>query len=866
MKNTIKRLLGLAMMCCLLTNFAKAQLLGVNPGYPQFDFVNNTPTAVSYDPVSQLFTVSALPFSFSLTQQDPGTLIVSNNVLQIVLDTDGNLISGTNGFVLTGQFTEVVNGVTNNYSGVLLQGDVTAFGHQYSGLNNQFDFRINMTGGQMMPLFNCGNDLGITMYSEDSTFDGTFTNAFTGTAKGTCGEEDLTPPTVTCPPLYQVVTTPAFDANGTPGFIITYPNPIVTDNCDPSPTIYCDTASGSFVYLNPGDSLTVTCYGIDASGNYSDCSFTVVMGAGGGGGGGGGGSCPLAFNDTGCTPTTLNTDPGMCSATYTFSTPVATNCSGQYFTATATALSEMGSAITLTTLTNGLLQGKFPRTLTTNGNVITFTVSDGQGNSVVRQCQVFVNDKQPPTIVCMNQSGTFKPILTNALSCIEADFNNQSIQASNYLWFSSVLRPNSCWNQNGTFNVHVTDQTIQLAVDNTNITLSVPDAYVHFSNGVATATSVFTNGQWVTYSSLNCGGNTFASGLAWQVPFNLNNLAGGCWGRDGGCSQYRRHINSATWCARFAVDRTGVALQWQWGGVVESKLSTNNNALCVKPVDDNRSSCWRNNDPAGSCESYKSSLVCGARGNGICYQGGYQVPDCTGILSRFASCNLGKGIICEGAVNFTTPSAYDNCGNSVKVTCNPPSGSVFGPGNQLITCTAVDSSGNTNVCSFTLTVLAPVQIVFDSPACDNIVDNTAQPDAGFTDMNCPDDPSTLEQVTCFRVGQCVMHQVRLLDCNGNDVTSSLANCVTVHLDVTERCGTYANSSLVNDVGQNYSIYGCAGGIMVPCNGEFLYNLNTTGYPSRTVNTSKFFRSCVWVDYNSCPGVPVGMEDVLLQSQ
>ena len=351
------------------------------------------------------------------------------------------------------------------------------------------------------------------------------------------------------------------------------------------------------------------------------------------------------------------------------------------------------------------------------------------------------------------------------------------------------------------------------------------------------------------------------------MPFNINKLVGNCWGRDN-WEPFRRHVNSATWCARFAVNTNGVAWQWQWGAVVETKLNTNCTTLaqCVKPVDDSTHSCYKNSDPAGSCESYKPYLACGACGQGICQQGRSVFYDCTGTLSPIEPCNLGKGIVCEGAVYFTTPAAYDNCGNSVQMTCNPPSGTVFGPGNQLITCTAVDSSGNSNQCSFTLTVLAPVQVVFDYPACDNFADNTAQPDAGFTDMNCPDDPSTPEQVTCFHVGDCILHQVRLLDCNGNDVTASLAPCVTVHIDVTERKGTYANSCLISDVSQKYNGIGCAGSIMVPYNGAFLYNLNTAGYPAKTVNTSTFFRSCVWVDYNSSPGIPVGMEDVLLQSQ
>ena len=721
-------MLWVALICCLLANFAKANLLGVNPGYPQINFVNNDVTALSYDPVTQVFSVNALPYSIYLNELDNGTLILTNNNMQITFTTDGNSVNGANGFVLTGQFTEVVNGVTNNYSGVLLQGDVAAFGYQYSGLNNQFDFQIQVTGGELMPMFACVSNLAaVTLTSEASTFTGTFTSAFNGSAKGFCGTDDTTPPVVDCPPLSQVTTTAAFDASGNRGFIITYPDPIVTDNCDPYPTIYCDTPSGTFLFLNLGDPLTVTCYGIDVSGNYNWCSFTVTMGTVYTSGGSG--PCTLGFTNS-CPPVTLPTDPGMCSATYTFPLPVATNCSGQTFVATATALSEAGAAITLTTLTNGMVQGVFPHTITTNGDVITFTASDGQGNSAVEQCHVFVNDTQPPIIACLDQSATFKPILTNALSCIEADFNSTCISASNYLWFSSVIQPTSCQNRNGAFTVHIFDQTIQLVVDNTNITLTVPDACVTFSNGVATATTIFTNNQWVTYSSLKCGGNTFASGLAWQLPFNLNNLAGGCWGRDGG-NQFRRHVNSATWCARFAVDTPGVSLQWQWGAVVEKTLKNDYNALCVKPIDDNRNSCWKNNDPAGACENYKSCLVSGARGNGICNQGGLPTPDCTGILSATKPCNLGEGIVCEGPVYFPTPLAADNCGNSVKVTCNPPSGSVFGPGDQTITCTAVDASGNSNQCSFTLTVLAPVQVVFDSPACDNIADNTAQPGRGI---------------------------------------------------------------------------------------------------------------------------------------
>src|SRR5262249_48313135 len=151
-------------------------------------------------------------------------------------------------------------------------------------------------------------------------------------------------------------------------------------------------------------------FGVDVSGNFNTCSFTVTMGQNNG-------NCPLVFNDSGCGLTTLTNDPGQCSATYIFSAPVATNCSGQTFTATATALNQSGTAITLTNLGSGVYEGVFPHT-TSGTNVITFTGDDGNGNTVTRQCFVAVVDGEAPTLNCKNQTGTFKPIVTNVLSCI----------------------------------------------------------------------------------------------------------------------------------------------------------------------------------------------------------------------------------------------------------------------------------------------------------------------------------------------------------------------------------------------------------------------------------------------------------------
>ena len=507
---------------CVLAGVAHAQLLGVSPSYPQINFVNTSPAVTDYEPTNEAFSVTALPYNMVFSSIDTEGLSDGSLTIQIEVDTNGNLISGLDGFTVTGDVTNVTGSATNVYSGILLQGNVTAFGYSGSGgfTEAQFDFLVQVTGGQMASLFDCANtnELAITMTSESSTFTGEFTNAFSGEAKGLLGSYDTNAPTVICPPLTSVITTPATDPNNptNEGFIVTYPDPVIVDSCDPTPIIFEDTPSGSFVSLSAGQSLTINVYGIDVSGNYGFCSFTVVMGATS--------SCSLAFAESPCAPVTLPTDLNKCYATYSVMLPVATNCTGQTFTATATAMNGTGGSITLTNLGNGVVQGEFPLTQSTNANTITYTATDGQGNSVVQQCQVFVKDEQPPTIMCQNQTATFKPIMTNALSCIEADFNNVCIAQSNYLWFSSVIQNTSGRNPKGAFTVHIFDQVIQLAVDNTNITLSVPESYVTFSNGVPCSTTVFTNGEWVTLANANARGNVFASGVAWQLPFNLDNV------------------------------------------------------------------------------------------------------------------------------------------------------------------------------------------------------------------------------------------------------------------------------------------------------------------------------------------------------
>jgi hypothetical protein len=853
-----------------------ATLLNVSPTFPEISYNNASVYALAYTPSNQLFTISATPTSVLFSGTGAPKLISGTKSLhiQILVDNTGALVGsapsdGGNDLVLSGTVTAVIGGVTNTYSGVLLTGQVFGFGFLESGATDLYDLRFTPTGGPLAALF-CGN-ISVQVTSGLSTFNNDFTTNFNGEAKGTIGSEDTTPPTIVCP---SDITAQCHYTNGLAGAYVSYPTPVVTDNCDQNPTIVCTPPSGSFFALPPppanSTNYVVTCVAKDAAGNTATCSFNIIVQD----------TMPPEFADMNNpviesglgSPIILTNDASECYATFTFPVPMATDCCGNTDTVSVSAIDENGATIILTNLGNGSLQGEFPVDVT-GTNLITITADDGRGNSAQHQTPVLVLDKQPPTLFCSDQTTTFKPVLTNALSCISANFNNVCIVSNNYIWFSSVIQNPSCYNK-GSFTVHVFDQTIQLVVDNTNVTLDVPDAYVTFSNGVATSTTTFTKGQWCTYTKPGLNGNTFLSGLAWQIPFSLNNTINSrtshCWGKDSANPWNSRcQVNTATWCARFAVDTPGVVIQWQWGAVVETTLNTNCNAFGIKPVDDNKSSCWKNSDPAGACENFKSFLTSGACGNGSCGSGFNRQPDCSGVLSDCKRANLGLGSVCLGAVEFTPPLAIDNCGKPVSVVCTPPSGSILGPGVYTVTAVATDTSGNTNQCTFNLTVLSPLQVVFDTPQDDNLDDNTAEPDAGFSDMNCPDDPSTPQIITKFCSGDKILHAVRLLDCNGNDVTCTVGPFVTVHIDVTERQGTYAASVLVADVPQNSTCIGSPGGIMVlNCNqyGEFRYNLDTTGYQKATLGNQLFFRSCAWVEYNSSPGIPVGMEDVILESR
>jgi hypothetical protein len=146
-----------------------------------------------------------------------------------------------------------------------------------------------------------------------------------------------------------------------------------------------------------------------------------------------------------------------------------------------------------------------------------------------------------------------------------------------------------------------------------------------------------------------------------------------------------------------------------------------------------------------------------------------------------------------------------------------------------------------------------LRVVFESPVEDDNVADNIETDQDIKNV--------------FKSGSKVPHKVKIYNSAGQDVTASIASQVTVKLSVTERQYVNATTSvLVNDVPENFSGVGSAGGVMVLTGGQFHYNLDTSGYPAGTVNNQLFFRSHVTVEFNTAPGTIVGQEDALLESK
>ena len=196
-----------------------------------------------------------------------------------------------------------------------------------------------------------------------------------------------------------------------------------------------------------------------------------------------------------------------------------------------------------------------------------------------------------------------------------------------------------------------------------------------------------------------------------------------------------------------------------------------------------------------------------------------QTPDITGCP---ADINVNNDLgTCDAVVSWIQPTASDNCPGVIFTSSHAP-GSVFLEGSTTVTYTATDASGNTNTCSFIVTVTdneAPVFV--DCPADMNLSTDIGDCFATVASLGTPTvtENCTLVSVTSdapatFPVGPTVVTWTAL-DLEGN--TSTCVQTVNV-TDDEDPAAVCANITVQLDPSGNTSIVASDidGGSTDPC--------------------------------------------------
>ncbi|MES3031253.1 MAG: HYR domain-containing protein [Patescibacteria group bacterium] len=86
------------------------------------------------------------------------------------------------------------------------------------------------------------------------------------------------------------------------------------------------------------------------------------------------------------------------------------------------------------------------------------------------------------------------------------------------------------------------------------------------------------------------------------------------------------------------------------------------------------------------------------------------------VITPHANVTVGATSAAGAVVAYSNPTASDEVGGNVAVTCAPISGSVFPVGNTTVNCSATDAAGNTANSSFVVTVTPEIVVIVDTTA------------------------------------------------------------------------------------------------------------------------------------------------------
>ncbi len=505
-------------------------------------------------------------------------------------------------------------------------------------------------------------------------------------------------PSITCP-----ANITANNDAGQCTAVVNYVAPVGTDNCAGAITSrIAGPASGSAFPLGI---TTVTYQVTDASGNTTQCSFTVTV------------NDVTAPTIVSC-PANITVNAGAaCTAVANWVAPtVSDNCSGASMAQTAGPVS--GSA--------------FPLGVTT----ITYTATDGSGNTSTCSFTVTVVDATIPTIVsCPSNISVNAGAACNAVAswvaptvsdnCSGASIVQTAGPASGSAFplgvttITYTATDGSGNTSTCSFTVTVNDVTAPTIVScPANITVNAGAACTAVANWVAPTVSDNCSGASMAQTAGPVSGSAFPLGVT-TITYTATDGSG----------------NTST-CS-FTVTVVDATIPT----IVScpSNISVNAGAACnavaswVAPtVSDNCSgaSIVQTAGPAsGSAFPLGVTTITytatDGSGNTSTCSFTVTVNDVTAptIVSCPANITVNAGAACTAVANWVAPTVSDNCsGASIAQTAGPASGSAFPLGVTTITYTATDGSGNTSTCSFTVAVVDATNPTIVAPA--NVAANT----------------------------------------------------------------------------------------------------------------------------------------------
>ncbi|XP_070549900.1 hyalin-like isoform X2 [Ptychodera flava] len=486
--------------------------------------------------------------------------------------------------------------------------------------------------------------------------------------------QDTTNPVVTCP---ADVTVEYDDGNTTA--VVEFGGESVTDNSGESLVVTCSPPSNSTFGK---DDNVVTCSATDAYGNVGTCNFTITV--------------EDTTNPVVTCPAdmTVENDYGNMTAMVEFSGESVTDNSGEILSVTCDPPSNS--------------------TFTNVENVVTCTATDASGNVGSCNFTITLQDYQSPDVTCPADI-TVEYDYGNTTAVVEFSGASVTDNSGEILTVSCQPASNSTFGD-GTHKVmcFATDSSGNIGLcyfnvtvqDTTNPVVICPAVMtVEYDYGNTSAVVDF-GGESVTDNSgeilpVTC--DPPSNSTFWDGENTVTCTATDASGNVGSCNFT---IVVQDTIAAVLICPADITVEYDYGNtsaVVEfsgaSAMDNSGETLSVTCDPPSNSTFWDG-------ENVVTCYATDASGNNGTCNFTITVEDTTNpVVTCPADMRVDNDYgNMTAVVEFSGESATDNSGEILTVTCDPPSNSTFGDGENVVTCSATDATGNTGSCNFTITV------------------------------------------------------------------------------------------------------------------------------------------------------------------